>query len=109
MNAYVFSNQSSANQLGPIVDGNQGYPKAGFNIGGGVHVVPLFVTQRYADVLAHPTLPEWAYPADAITQPALTTASATTTLTQKGIVLPAPVALDTAWGAQFGNATANVG
>jgi hypothetical protein len=88
--AYVFPTLAAAQACIPIVDASLGYPKAGVNVGGGIHVSPLFVTLTYATVLAHPTLPEFAYPADAVSTPILVPKTA-----QLG--LPATTQLDTSW------------
>ena len=88
---YVFTDQTKANALPPIVDARQGYPKAGVNVGGGIHVTPTFVTQTYAQVLANPTTgTSWAYPADAVVVPVVGPSAIT-------LGLPAPAALDATW------------
>jgi hypothetical protein len=90
VNAYIFSALASAAACAPVVDAQQGYPRPGFNVGGGLHVPGPFVTVTYAVPLAHPTLPEWAYVADVVTQPALSPDALL-------LSLPVPVLLDASW------------
>ena len=90
MNAYVFTTHAAAQACATPVDAACGYPCAGTNIGGGVHVVPTFVTQTYAVPIAHPTLPLWAYPADAVTMPVLGPMAT-------ALALPAATTLDATW------------
>jgi hypothetical protein len=84
---YVTPIQATALAWAASVDTAQGYPKAGVDIGGGVHVPPAqSLTVRYAGIYQHPTLPLWAYLSDAITSPAITS-----------LLPPIPVALDATW------------
>lgn len=88
---YVFTVQSKANALPPIMDAHLGYPKTGVNVGDGLHVVPTFVTQTYAAVLTNPTTgTSWAYPADSVVVPIVAPNAVT-------LGLPAPAALDATW------------
>lgn len=95
MNAYIFSTQAGAQACQTQVDAALGYPKAGVEVGGGIHVKDPntggpFVTQTYNNVLKHPTLAEWAYPTDA-------TATAILAPNAVALGLPAPTALDSTW------------
>jgi hypothetical protein len=65
MNHIVFPSLALANLFAANIDAEIGYPKPGVNVGGGIHVAPLFVTQRHGAIFKHPTLNEWAYPDDA--------------------------------------------
>lgn len=88
---YIFSTQSKAIALVAPVDTGLGYPKAGRDIGGGRHVPPAqSVTTTYARPLQHPTLSEWAYPADANVVPIVGPNAVT-------LGLPVAVALDGTW------------
>jgi hypothetical protein len=96
---YVLAIEATAASLQASVDAEQGYPKAGVNVGGGIHMSGPFVTQTHAFPLQHPTLAEWAYPADGVTVP----------IVGATIGLPAPSALDATWiGATAVGETAQV-
>lgn len=60
MSSIVFTLQSDAQSFASAVDAKLGYPRAGVNVGGGIHG-PSVTTQRHSDVLQHPTLPQWAF------------------------------------------------
>jgi len=90
MDAYVFASQAAAQACADAVDAQLGYPKAGTNVGSGVHVAPAFVTQTYQTVIAHPTLALWAYPSDAVNGPALAANAIT-------LSLPTVQTLDATW------------
>jgi hypothetical protein len=88
MNAYVTATQANALSWQATVDASQGYPKAGVDVGAGIHVPPAqSITLTYFVPFEHPTLAEWAYLADAVSSPALVGASA----------LPIPTLLDATW------------
>lgn len=104
MNGYVFpsvTGQASASALQSAVDAQLGLPKAGVNVGGGIHVTPLFVTLTYAQPIQNKSSLQWAYLADPTTQAALAAAA---------VAAPAPVALDATWtpiaGASVGQVSA---
>ena len=65
MNYVVTATQADLTRFSADIDADIGYPKAGTRVGGGIHVEPLFVTQRHGDILKHPSLSQWAYPDDA--------------------------------------------
>jgi hypothetical protein len=95
VNAYIFSTQAGAQACQTAVDSALGYPKVGIEVGGGIHVKDPntggpFVTQTYAQVLKHPTLPQYAYPADA-------TSTGILSPNAVSLGLPAPTALDATW------------
>ena len=94
MNAYVFASLAGAQACAPVVDTNQGYPKAGTEVGGGLHAKDVgggpFKTVTYWVPLQHPTLPQWAYLADSVTTPALTPQAI-------ALGLPIAVTLDATW------------
>lgn len=74
MLAIVFNDKTVALKYGADVDAALGYPKAGLDIGGGIHVAPaLSMTVRHNQVLEKPvTKDAWAYPSDAISTVAKT-------------------------------------
>ena len=90
--AYVLPTLAAATtSLQPAVDAAMGYPRAGLDIGGGIHVpAAQSVTQTYFSPIKHPTLSEWAYVYDSevagIVGP-----------NAVGWGLPAPVTLDATW------------
>jgi hypothetical protein len=90
-NAFVFPSQGAALAVAAIVDAQQGYPKPGVDVGGGIHVPPA---QSITTTYAVPTSPDggatWSYPADAVTTAALATPQAATALAAQAVVLPAP-------------------
>lgn len=87
-NYYVTGTQATAQAWSATVDAAQGYPKAGTDVGGGIHVPPdQSVTQRYGPTYQHPTLSQWAYLADAVTIAALLATAGK----------PVPIALDVTW------------
>lgn len=94
MNAYVFASLPAAQACVPVVDAAQGYPKAGVEVGGGLHVKDAgggpFVTQTYWVPLKHPTLAQWAYLADGVTTPLLAPNAV-------ALGLPVPISLDATW------------
>lgn len=56
MKAIVFPDRASFDAYSAKVDAALGYPKAGVDVGGGVHALPSqSVTQRWADPIEHPT------------------------------------------------------
>lgn len=62
MPAIVFTVQLDANNYAAAVDAKYGYPRIGQDIGGGIHASKAEgTTQTHAQVLKHPTLPQWAY------------------------------------------------
>lgn len=70
LNYYVFTATVAAFRVAAAVDEAGGYPKAGIDIGGGVHVPPdASVTTGYAAVLQHPSGTKWAYQADSVVVP----------------------------------------
>lgn len=87
MNAYTFAALATAQSAQSTVDVARGYPKAGVNVGGGIHVSPLFVTVTHDHVYQHPTLSLWAYVSDAVTSVALAAFGG----------LPVAAALDVTW------------
>jgi hypothetical protein len=92
--AYVTTQTIAQSCVAPV-DSNQGYPKAGVEIGAGVHVKDSgggpFVTQTYAAPLqSFATALQWGYPADAVTTPVLTPLATS-------LGLPAPTALTAAF------------
>lgn len=88
MNAYVTASQATATSWQGTVDGNMGYPKAGVDIGGGVHAPPdQSVTTTYAVPFKHPVLSQWAYLSDAVTDGVL--------IARNGV--PAPAQLAQGW------------
>ena len=67
--AIVFTAQAQATAYAGSVDSALGYPKAGLDIGPGIHAPPSqSATTHYADVMPNSTLPLWAYPYDATVQ-----------------------------------------
>lgn len=65
MNYVTFQSATTAARFSSDIDSDIGYPRAGTNVGGGMHVTPTFVTLRYGDVFKHPDRDEWAYLDDA--------------------------------------------
>lgn len=62
MTGIVFLSQAAADAAGTAYDVRLGYPRAGVDVGAGLHAPPATsATLRAADVLKHPTLPQWAY------------------------------------------------
>ena len=59
----ILSNRAALVELQKRVDAALGYPKAGVNIGGGVHAPPN-VTLHHAEIEAHPNGTQWAYAVD---------------------------------------------
>jgi hypothetical protein len=95
MNGYIFTTLAGAQAVGAVVDPALGYPKAGVNVGGGVHVTPLFVTQTYWIPIKHPTLTQWAYISDGNVDP-IVAANLVALGSPVSVVLPAtwfPVAV----------------
>jgi hypothetical protein len=91
--------QTGANQVNTA----KGYPLAGTDIGGGVHVPPSqSVTTRWAPIWQHPTLTQFAYQADA-TVVGVVGPNAIT------LGLPAPAALDATWFPSSGPVATVVG
>jgi hypothetical protein len=90
MNAYVYATQLAAQACGTAVDTSVGYPKAGINVGGGIHVTPPFVTQTHFVAFKHPTLTEWAYLSDSVTDPILQAQAI-------ALALPIATTLDSTW------------
>ena len=92
MSFYVFANLTDAQALASKVDTTLGYPKLGTTIGGGVPPTALQATTfRHANVLAHPSGTQWAYPVDATNGGAV---AGSATQTSKGT--PAG-SLDSTW------------
>jgi hypothetical protein len=71
MSYYVFTTvQDAAFKVAAAVDEAGGYPRAGTDIGGGVHVPPdASITTGYAAVLQHPSGAKWAIQADGVVTP----------------------------------------
>jgi hypothetical protein len=85
---YISATQSLVSAWATTVDASQGYPRAGVDIGGGLHVSVLDgTTYRYASVYQHPTLSMWAYLSDATTVAALAATAGK----------PIPTQLDATW------------
>jgi hypothetical protein len=69
MRAVVFATQAAANGFSAAVDARLGYPKAGVNVGPGVHAPPNeSVTVRHGGVTKHPARASWRYTLDAPVQ-----------------------------------------
>ena len=83
---------SDAKAAAAALDAHYGYPLAGVNVGGGVHLVPPTVTTTYAGILQHPTLAHWA-----LVIPQSQTAAVQLVLVQAGIVAPSATTLDGTW------------
>lgn len=67
MNVLVCLTQADADAYSAAVDSKLGYPKRGVNISQiPVDLNVVGVTQRYADVIKHPTLAKWSYQGDVI-------------------------------------------
>lgn len=62
----IVATRSECLALAAAVDKSLGYPRAGVNVGGGIHVPPeLSVTRTHADPLEHPAKDgRYAYPID---------------------------------------------
>jgi hypothetical protein len=84
-NGYAFALQASAQALVAPVDTALGYPKAGVDVGSGIHVPPA---QSRTQTYAQPSLvsAQWWYPADTNTLPVLTPLTVTL-----GLPAPAPI------------------
>lgn len=68
----VCSTQAAAQALSDAVDAALGYPRAGVDIGGGVHApASQSVTARYSYIIQHPTQPLWGYMVDGVPAPTL--------------------------------------
>jgi hypothetical protein len=61
----IFSTLADATDYQAQVDHALGLPSLGENVGDGEHVVDA-MTLHYADVIAHPTLAQWAFPLDGV-------------------------------------------
>lgn len=62
---YLFATADAAFAVAIRVNEAGGYPRAGIDVGGGIHAPAAQTkTTGYADVLKHPTLAQWSYPAD---------------------------------------------
>lgn len=70
MIAYVFTIQADANAVAAEMDTRTGpYPKAGRNVGGGIHAPPAQSrTVRYGLVIRHPVDSRWRFPDDDVVQ-----------------------------------------
>jgi hypothetical protein len=92
-NMYVFSTQAHAQAVQAAVDAVVGpYPKAGGNVGGGIHVPPdQSETLTYALPVQNGA--QWNYPADAVTTVALAHPTAVSALATAGVTLPSPTAV----------------
>lgn len=74
---YVASSLAAAQAWASAVDAKQGYPRAGvFAAPGPFQPATPFVTQTYSEILVHPSLQQWAYPSDPVTDAALVGANA---------------------------------
>lgn len=70
LRAVIFGAQAHALALQARVDNRLGYPIAGTDGGGGIHVPPaLSVTNHHAAVYKHPTLSQWAFIIEGIGRP----------------------------------------
>jgi hypothetical protein len=91
MTAYVFSSMVDATSFSASMDARLGYPKAGVNIGPGLHAsIAEGTTLRHGEVVQHPTLMAWRYPDDGPVK----------TEIGKGLVLPITATeqtLDATW------------
>lgn len=86
---YVATSLSQAQAWATAVDAQQGYPRAGvFALAGPFQPATPFVTQTYSEILQHPTLSQWAYPSNSVTDAVLVGTNG----------LPAAAALTTDWG-----------
>jgi hypothetical protein len=64
----IFISLADAETYAAAVDKHMGYPKAGTNVGGGIHApAELGMTLRYGDVRKHPKDELWAYPDPGLT------------------------------------------
>jgi lysophospholipase L1-like esterase len=98
MIVYIFPALSQAGVCQSIVDAALSYPISGATSGSGRHVSPAFVTQTYCVPIKHPTLSQWAYPADSNTTPALSTPAAQAQLAAAGVAsLPPPLTTGPDW------------
>ena len=90
---------ADAKAAAAALDTHYGYPLAGTNVGGGLHLVPPTVTTTYAGILQHPTLAHWA-----LVIPQSQTAAIQLVLVQAGIVAPNATTLDGTWTPPIGSA-----
>jgi hypothetical protein len=68
MSHIIFTSQKAADDYSAAVDKRMGYPKAGTNVGGGIHApTEQGMTLRYGDVRKHPKDELWAYPDPGLT------------------------------------------
>jgi hypothetical protein len=84
-NGYAFALQASAQACAAPVDTALGYPKAGVDVGQGIHVPPA---QSRTITYAAPALlsGQWWFPADTITTPILAPNAVAL-----GLPVPAPI------------------
>lgn len=71
MNGYVYTTQAAAAALAPVVDASLGLPKAGVDVGGGIHV-PLaqsVTTTYFKPIQNFANALQWAYVADGVVTP----------------------------------------
>lgn len=67
MTGIVCDSLAKAQAFSAAINAKVGYPSDGVNIGGGIHASAAEArTLRHADIIAHPTLPQWAYPQDPV-------------------------------------------
>lgn len=91
--AYVWTTQATALTAQSTLDTDAGYPKAGVDIGGGIHAPPSqSITAHYQAVWQHPTLLEWAIMIDGTVS-----ANAVSLSAAIGTALPVPTTLDATW------------
>ncbi len=63
----VFTDKPTANAFQAQIDADKGYPKAGKDVGAGIHVsADLSVTTHEVSVIQHPTLQQWSVQTDTV-------------------------------------------
>jgi hypothetical protein len=85
---YVFATQALADLARAEIDKVEGYPRAGVDVGGGVHVRPTFVTITHCLARKHPTLAQWVVLDDEKVRTAIDGKSG----------IPSAIDLDVTWG-----------
>lgn len=67
--ALIYFSLAEATAKSDAIDLAMGYPKEGVNIGSGPHAsATQSRTYRHQSIVAHPTLPKWAYVIDAASE-----------------------------------------